>query len=52
MDYNVYLQENIAKLLECDSSLINIKATRNEMLDAIGKEEGIASECVVMLIKK
>ncbi|MGI6710459.1 MAG: 2-C-methyl-D-erythritol 4-phosphate cytidylyltransferase [Bacilli bacterium] len=51
-DYKALIKENIAKLLECDSSLINIKATRNEMLDAIGKEEGIASECVVMLIKK
>ncbi len=51
-DYKVLIKENVARLLDCDSSLINIKATRNEMLDAIGKEEGIASECVVMLVKK
>ncbi|MDD3382057.1 MAG: 2-C-methyl-D-erythritol 4-phosphate cytidylyltransferase [Bacilli bacterium] len=51
-DYKDLIKENIAKLLDCDSALINIKATRNETLDAIGREEGIASECVVMLVKK
>lgn len=50
-DYKLQIKENIAKLLDCDSQLINVKATRNETLDAIGREEGIASECVVMLVR-
>lgn len=45
------IKANIANLLEIFESQINIKATRGEKLGFIGRGEGIASECVV-LIKK
>ncbi len=56
---NVYLnphintiRDNIAKLLICDKSRINIKATRREKLGFVGREEGISAEAVVLLKKK
>lgn len=43
--------QNIAKDLKADLSQINLKATRGEKLGFIGREEGIAAECVLLLIK-
>lgn len=41
----------IAKLLKTDIANINIKATRGEKMGFIGREEGIASEAVILLIQ-
>lgn len=51
---NIYIQDmktNIAKILQCDVNLINIKATTEEGLGFTGVKEGIAAHAVV-LIKK
>lgn len=42
----------IADILQTDIENINIKATRGEKIGFIGREEGIACEAVVLLIKK
>lgn len=41
----------VAKLLETDVQNINVKATTTEKLGSIGREEGIASHAVVLLLK-
>ena len=46
------MKSTIASLLDCDDSLINVKATRGEGLGYIGRGEGIAAECVVLLKAK
>ena len=46
------MRQNIASDLGSTIDQVNIKATRGEKLGFIGREEGIASECVVLLFKK
>lgn len=46
------MRENVAKLLKTDISNVNIKATTSEKLGFTGREEGIASEAVVLLNKQ
>ena len=46
------MRENIASVIGCDVSQINIKGTTTEKLGFAGREEGIASEAVCILIKK
>ncbi|WP_187312916.1 2-C-methyl-D-erythritol 2,4-cyclodiphosphate synthase [Candidatus Williamhamiltonella defendens] len=46
------MRENMSKDLLCNIDHINIKATTTEKLGFIGRGEGIASEAVVLLIKK
>lgn len=41
--------QNIARVLDCDVSQINIKATRGEKLGFIGRGEGVAAQAVVLL---
>ena len=43
------IKKNIATSINLCESRINIKATRGERLGFIGREEGIAAECVVLL---
>lgn len=50
--YKNKMQVNLAKLLNIDKSLVNIKATRGEGLGFIGRQEGISSEAVVLLKSK
>ncbi|MCR6108860.1 2-C-methyl-D-erythritol 2,4-cyclodiphosphate synthase [Bacillus sp. A301a_S52] len=45
------MRERIAELLEADPSQVNVKATTTEKLGFTGREEGIASQVVVLLIK-
>lgn len=47
--YKSKMRANLAILLETDISAINIKATRNEGMDAIGRGEAIAAHCVCLL---
>ncbi|CEA02772.1 2-C-methyl-D-erythritol 2,4-cyclodiphosphate synthase [Jeotgalicoccus saudimassiliensis] len=46
------MRENVAALLKTDMSNVNIKATTSEKLGFTGREEGIASEAVVLLQKQ
>ena len=46
------MRENIASVIGCDVSQINIKGTTTERLGFAGREEGIASEAVCILNKK
>ena len=43
---------NIAKVLECSTECVNVKATTEEHLGFTGRCEGIASHAVVLLAKK
>jgi 2-C-methyl-D-erythritol 2,4-cyclodiphosphate synthase len=49
--YREEMQKNIAQTLEIDPCRINIKATTTEGLGIIGKGEGIAAMCAVLLIE-
>jgi 2-C-methyl-D-erythritol 2,4-cyclodiphosphate synthase len=44
------MQEKLATTLAIDLDRVGIKATTNEKLDAVGREEGIASYSVVLLL--
>ncbi|MFC5713768.1 2-C-methyl-D-erythritol 2,4-cyclodiphosphate synthase [Thalassorhabdus alkalitolerans] len=46
------MREKIAELLEGDVSQVNVKATTTEKLGFTGREEGIASQAVVLLVSK
>lgn len=41
----------LSSALDCDSSLINVKATRGEKLGFIGRGEGVMAQAVVLLKK-
>lgn len=47
--YKKEMQRNIAEALQVDAGCINIKATTSEGLGFIGKGQGIAAMCVVLL---
>jgi len=49
---NDSIRDNIAKILEIDSELINIKAKTEEKLGFTGDETGVKSYCVVLLEKE
>ena len=46
------MRENIARVLHCELSQVNVKATRGEKLGFIGRGEGIVCQSVVLLNKK
>ncbi len=47
--YIMTIRENIAKLLHIDVHQISVKATTYEGLEAIGKQEAMAAEAIVLL---
>lgn len=47
--YKRQMEENIARALSMDSHLVNVKATTTEKLGFIGKEQGIAAQCTLLL---
>lgn len=47
--FKALMKEEIAGLLEIDSSRVNIKATTTEGLGAVGRQEGIAAAAVCLL---
>lgn len=44
------MRDRLAKILQIPSDCVGIKATTNEQLDAVGREEGIAAYAVVLLV--
>jgi len=46
------MRENVARVLHCEITQVNIKATRGEKLGFVGRGEGIVSQSVVLLNKK
>lgn len=46
------MRENIARVLHCDISQVNVKATRGEKLGFVGRKEGIVCQSVVLLNKR
>lgn len=47
--YIPQMRENVASVLHCDVSQINIKATRGEKMGFVGRGEGIVSQAVCLL---
>ncbi len=47
--HKIEMQENIARVLNIDISLVNVKATTTERLGFIGREEGIAAQCTLLI---
>jgi 2-C-methyl-D-erythritol 2,4-cyclodiphosphate synthase len=47
--FHTRMEENIAQIIECGINQINIKATTAEGLGPVGRKEGIAAVCVVLL---
>ena len=45
------MQEKLARKLHIESDQVGIKATTNEKLGPVGREEGIAVYAVVLLFK-
>ncbi|MEI6379675.1 MAG: 2-C-methyl-D-erythritol 2,4-cyclodiphosphate synthase [Cyanobacteriota bacterium ELA615] len=45
------MRQNIAKALEIETEQVSVKATTNERLGPTGREEGIASYAVVVLLQ-
>ncbi|WP_147804620.1 2-C-methyl-D-erythritol 2,4-cyclodiphosphate synthase [Alkalicoccus halolimnae] len=50
--YIASMRERIAGLLQADISQVNVKATTTEKLGFTGREEGIASQAVILLVSK
>jgi len=50
-DYYPEMKKNISRILKITENNINIKATTNEKMGPVGREEGIAAFCVVLLEK-
>lgn len=51
-DYKARMKANIAKALHIEEASVNIKATTQEGLGALGRAEGIAAFASVLLTKK
>lgn len=47
--YKPMIRANIAELLQIEEQQVNVKAKTGESIGPIGREEGIAAECVVLL---
>jgi len=46
------MRARIAELLEADAERVNVKATTTERLGFVGREEGVAAQAVVLLVKR
>jgi len=45
------MRQNIARILEIDTEDVSVKATTNEKMGFIGREEGVVAYAVVLLVK-
>ena len=46
------MKDNVARVLHCDITQVNIKATRGEKMGFVGRKEGIVAQSVVLLNKE
>lgn len=46
------MRANISKVLRCEVSQVNVKATRGEKLGFIGRQEGVMAQAIVLLERK
>ena len=46
------MRANVSKVLRCEVSQVNIKATRGEKLGFIGRQEGVMAQAIVLLERK
>ncbi len=51
-NYLPEMGQRLAQILEVEGERINVKATSPEGIGAIGREEAIAAQCVVLMDKK
>ncbi|HPW53897.1 MAG TPA: 2-C-methyl-D-erythritol 2,4-cyclodiphosphate synthase [Erysipelotrichaceae bacterium] len=51
-EYKQQMEQNIADVLKCDVSQVNVKATRGEKLGFVGKKKGVVALASVLLIEK
>lgn len=49
--YKEQMRHNLALILRCDDTQVNIKATTGEKLGFVGREEGIMAQAIVLLTK-
>ena len=49
LPYREQMEDNIAKALAVQAEQVNVKATTTEGLGFVGREEGMAAQCVVLL---
>lgn len=49
--YKEQMRHNLALILRCDDTQVNIKATTGEKLGFVGREEGIMAQSIVLLTK-
>ena len=47
--YKAKMEKNMAEALNIDPNIVNVKATTTEKLGFIGKEEGIAAQCTLLI---
>ncbi len=47
--YKKTMEKNMAKALNIEPNLVNVKATTTEKLGFIGKEQGIAAQCTLLI---
>ena len=47
--YKREMEKNMARALDLDPDLVNVKATTTEKLGFIGKGEGIAAQCALLI---
>ena len=50
--YTDSIRRNLATDLSCSIDQINIKATTTEQLGYLGRKEGVAVHCIVLLLKR
>jgi len=49
MPYRIEMEMTMARALNVSTNCINIKATTTEGLGLIGRQEGMAAQCVVLI---
>ncbi|MGI6510477.1 MAG: 2-C-methyl-D-erythritol 2,4-cyclodiphosphate synthase [Erysipelotrichaceae bacterium] len=47
--YKQQMENNIAAVLKCETSQVNVKATRGEKLGFVGEKKGVAALAIVLL---
>lgn len=50
--YNAQMKENLARVLHCDESQVNVKATRGEKVGFVGRQEGVLAQAIVLLQRR